>query len=75
MQLVDHYSAIYALLTELILSFDFLSHLCGDEVDNAIDETIGLFLSHLCGDEACHLPACAGSCFISHLCGDEADIV
>ena len=41
----------YTLLVGLILSFDFLSHLSGDEAVYSAYNLTSYFLSHLSGDE------------------------
>ena len=54
-----------------IVIVHFLSHLCGDEVDDLIRNRKPIFLSHLCGDEDYWYFEVAFWTFLSHLCGDE----
>ena len=52
-------------------AFNFLSHLCGEEVGSIKSATAIAFLSHLCGEEVPPHTAKMAQIFLSHLCGEE----
>ena len=54
-----------------LLTQDFLSHLCGEEVYRVADPNWIFFLSHLCGEEDGSILFAKHSNFLSHLCGEE----
>ena len=49
----------------------FLSHLCGEEVEGTVLADKISFLSHLCGEEDFVYVFVNGVEFLSHLCGEE----